>query len=63
MSEFKVIEENEFGVLVVETNNSIACEFCKHKKLSKSKCLDIFCKNGRYLTEEEEQEYYSSKRA
>ena len=65
MSEFKVIREDKYGVFVDQKiNNSVlACTPCKYSKtnINTKPCLICNC-DGFYLTESEEQEYYSSQR-
>jgi len=59
MSEIKVIREDEFGVLVEQ--EAPKCKQCKLNNDDITVCLSISCTGGRYLTEEEEKEYYSAK--
>lgn len=62
MSEIKVIKETTFGVIVSKEERS--CKTCKYFEKSFSWCSDnCECDTlERYLTEKEEQEYYSSQR-
>lgn len=61
MSEFKVIKETIFGVIVEKGERS--CKKCKYFEKSFDWCAqNCECDTlERYLTESEEQEYYSSK--
>ena len=59
--EYKVISESNMGVVVQHDDILTACKLCKYKN---TQCLindAIDCSDGRYLTIEEENEYYKSK--
>ena len=60
MSEFKVIREDKYGVFVEDFLTNNRCLKCKHytKRIACANCK----LGGRYLTEQEEQEYYSAKK-
>ena len=64
--EYKVIREDKYGVLVTINNKIPMCRNCKYyeQEPTNSPCYadedGILCDGGRYLTEEEEKEYYSS---
>ena len=65
MSEFKVIRETKDGVLVelLDNQKEFPCEICKFKYEDECPNMkETVCPGGRFLTEQEEQEYYSSKR-
>ena len=60
MSEIKVIKENEHGILV-ECDELFSCPHCKHNETIDCFTENRFCNGGRYLTEQEEKEYYLNK--
>ena len=62
MFETKVIREDEFGVLVLDLTTNNRRLKCQYRKKGVAFCAQTGCDGGRYLTKEEEKEYYSSSR-
>ncbi len=59
--EYKVIREDEFGILVEESISG-CCKKCKYQYKFCSRIDKLICVGGYYLTEEEENLYKQAQR-